>query len=120
MQYDLARIAVWNADVAGATELARAYRQEVSAHNIRFEVQRTHELDGMIAFAEGDVEAALSHFEQANQQDPQIWLLKARAYAADGDDAAARAACEHVIDFNQLNFNLAYVRSLARDLLDTL
>jgi len=120
LKYDLARIAVWNADIARATELASEYRQEVSDYNIRFEVQRTHELDGMIALARGDEEGAISHFEQANQQDPQIWLLKARAYAATGDAEKARSACEHVIDFNQLNFNLAYVRSLARELLDTL
>jgi tetratricopeptide (TPR) repeat protein len=120
LKYDLARVSVWNADIASATDLAETYRQEVAAHNIRFEVQRTHELDGMIAFAEGDVDAALGHFEQANQQDPQIWLLKARAFAANGDDGNARAACQHVIDFNQLNFNLAYVRRLAQDLLETL
>jgi tetratricopeptide (TPR) repeat protein len=120
LKYDLSRIAVWTADVAGAAELAAAYRQEVESHNIRFELQRTHELDGMIAFADGDEEAALTHFEQANQQDPQIWLLKARAFVAIGDEENARAACEHVIDFNQLNFNLAYVRPLARELLETL
>jgi len=119
-RYDLARVALWNADLDTASALADTYRQEVAVHNVRFEVQRTHELDGMIALAEGDMDSAIGHFEQANQQDPQIWLLKARTYAAMGDDESARRACEQVIDFNQLNFNLAFVRNTARELLETL
>jgi len=119
-KYDLARVAVWQANLDLANELAGAYRTEVATNNIRFEVQRTHELDGMIALAEGATETALGHFDQANQQDPQIWLLKARTYAAMGDSESSRRACQHVIDFNQLNFNLAYVRNTARELLETL
>ena len=119
-KYDLARIALWQADLDVANELADAYRDEVAAHNVRFETQRTHELDGMIALAEGRMDAAMIHLEKANQQDPQIWLLKARTYAAMGDVESARVACEHVVDFNQLNFNLAYVRNTARELLETL
>jgi len=119
-KYNLARVALWQADLDAANELADAYRDEVATHNIRFEVQRTHELDGMIALAEGRMDAAIIHFEQANQQDPQIWLFKARTYAAMGDAQGARLACQQVIDFNQLNFNLAYVRNTARELLETL
>lgn len=119
-KYDLARIALWKGDLNTASELAQTYRSEVALHNIRFEVQQTHQLDGMIKLAEGDLEAAMAHFEQANQQNPQIWLLKARTYAAMGDVESARSACRHVIDFNQLNFNLAYVRITARELLETL
>ena len=33
---------------------------------------------------------------------------------------AARLACQEVIDFNQLGFNLAYVRNTARQLLEEL
>jgi tetratricopeptide (TPR) repeat protein len=120
LKYDLTRIALWKGDLTVAHELADAYRDEVAAHNIRFEIQQTHELDGMILLAEGDLESAMAHFEQANQQNPQIWLLKARTYAAMGDIEAARSACQQVIDFNQLNFNLAYVRNTARELLETL
>jgi tetratricopeptide (TPR) repeat protein len=119
-KYDLARIALWRGDLDVASELADVYREEVAAHKIRFEVQRTHELDGMIALAEGDMDTAISHFERANQEDPQIWLLKARTYAAMGDVESARRACEQVINFNQLNFNLAFVRNTARELLETL
>jgi tetratricopeptide (TPR) repeat protein len=118
--YDLTRVALWNGDLATATELADAYREAVEIHKVRFEIQRTHELDAMIAIAEGDPDDAILHLEQANQQDPQIWLLKARAHAAKGDIESARLACEHVIDFNQLSINLAFVRNTARELLESL
>jgi tetratricopeptide (TPR) repeat protein len=118
--YDLARVALWKADVDTAKKLATTYRDEVATHNARFEVQRTHKLDGMIALAEGHMDEAIMHFERANQRDPETWLLKARAYTAMGDAEEARRACEQVIDFNELNFNLAFVRETARELLATL
>ncbi len=74
----------------------------------------------MMALARGTPQIALSVFEQANQQNPRVLLLEARAQSAAGDDEAARAMCEQVIDFNQLNVNLGYVREQARDLLETL
>jgi hypothetical protein len=37
-----------------------------------------------------------------------------------GDTNGARFACEQVINFNQLNFNLAFVRNTARVLLKSL
>jgi tetratricopeptide (TPR) repeat protein len=119
-KWDLARVAVSTGNLDTASELADTYREAVADHAIRFEVQRTHELDGMIALAEGDLETAVGHFEQANQQNPQVWMLKARAYAAMGDREGARSACEHVINFNQLSLNLAYVRRPARELQESL
>jgi len=119
-KYDLARVALWQGDLATASELANAYREAVEIHGVRFEVQRTHELDAMIAIAESDLDDAIAHLERANQQDPQIWLLKARAHAAKGDTEKARQACQHVIDFNQLSINLAFVRNPARELLESL
>jgi len=118
--YDLARVALWKGDVASASELANAYREAVDTNSVRFDVQRTHELDAMIAIAENDIDSAIGHLERADQQDPQIWLLKARAYAAMGDTEGARLACVQVVNFNQLNFNLAYVRNTARELLESL
>ena len=118
--YDLARVALWKGDLATASELARTYREAVDIQKIRFEIQRAHELDAMIAIAEGDMDDAIAHLERANQQDPQIWFLKARAHFAKGDTESAREACEHVIDFNQLSINLAFVRHPARELLQSL
>jgi hypothetical protein len=72
----------------------------------------------MVALAEGRFDAALGELAQANQQNPQVLLLTARTHAAMGDRQAARLACEQVINFNQLSFNLAYVRNTARELLE--
>ena len=115
--FDLARIALWRGDLGAASELAADYREAVAERSIRFEVRQSHELDGMVALAEGDFDAALAEFAQANQQNPQVLLLTARTHAAAGDSEAARQACKQVIDFNQLSFNLAYVRNTARELL---
>ena len=118
--FDLARIALWRGDLARASEFAATYREGVAEHGIRFEVRQSHELDGMVALAEGDFDAALEELAQANQQNPQVLLLTARTHAAAGDQEAARIACQQVIDFNQLSFNLAYVRNTAQELLEEL
>jgi len=117
---DFARIALWQGDLGAASELAANYRETVVDHSIRFEVRQSHELNGMVALAEGNFDTALDELAQANQQNPQVLLLTARTHAAAGDSDAARQACEQVIDFNQLSFNLAYVRNTARELLEEL
>jgi tetratricopeptide (TPR) repeat protein len=118
--FDLARVALWHGDVANASVLASDYREAVAEHNIRFEVRQSHELNGMVALAEGDFATALEELAQANQQNPQVLMLTARAHAAGGDPEAARRACNEVIGFNQLNFNLAYVRNTAHQMLEEL
>ena len=117
---DMARIALERGDIEAAAELADAYREAVAAHNIRFEVRQSHELDGRLALAQGEAEKALADLALANQQNPQVLLLQAAAHSKTGDTEAARAACEQVVDFNQLSVNLAYVREQARDLLESL
>ena len=89
-------------------------------HGVLFERQLSRQLDGMVALARGKPKAALFELANANQQNPQVLLLNARAFAAAGDREAARAACRQVIDFNQLNFNLAYVRPIALEMIGSL
>lgn len=118
--FDLARTALWKGDLATAAELASAYRKAVAVPDIRMEVQQSHELDAMLALAEGDYKSALFELANANQQDPQVILLTARAFEAAGDLDAAYQACKKVVDFNQLSINLAFVRNTAIDLMGTL
>jgi len=118
--YDMARVAMERGDFAVASELAASYGEAVSVPNIRFEVQQSHELGARLALAEGTPEIALAEREQANQQNPKVLLLEARAYSQAGDKEAARATCEQIVDFNQLSVNLAYVRGQARDMLESL
>ncbi len=118
--YDRARLALAARDLGTAGDLAADYREAVALHNVRFEVQQSRQLDGLIALASGEPKAALFELANANQQNPQVLLLNALAFSAAGDREAARAACRQVITFNQLNFNLAYVRGEARKMLDEL
>jgi tetratricopeptide (TPR) repeat protein len=111
--YDMARVALWKGDVAAAAEQAIAYRQAVEEHGIPFELRQSSKLDGMVALANGDFEAALEDLTRASDQDPQTWLLRARAYAAAGDLDTAREACAQAINFNQPVYNLALVRNTA-------
>lgn len=117
---DSVRVALRRGDLELATALAEDYRTAVARHNVRFELQQAHELDGLIALASGNPQAALFELANANQQNPRVLFLNARAFADAGDRKAARAACRHVIDFNQLNFNLAFVRGEARSILKEL
>lgn len=118
--HDMARVALERGDFAVASELASSYREAVSGPNIRFEVQQSHELGARLALAQEDPQKALADLEQANQQNPEVLMLEARAHLQSGDKVAARTGCEEVVDFNQLSVNLAYVRGLAWDMLESL
>lgn len=67
------------------------------------------------AAGEGLAKAA-AELAQANQQDPRVLYHLARAYQGKGDTKLARLAAEH----NSLNFNYAYVRGKAKQLLGQL
>ena len=118
--FDLARTALWKGDLDSAAEMATVYRKAVVGPNIRVERQQSHELDAMLALAGGDYKTALFELANANQQDPQVMLLTARAFEAAGDLDAASQASQQVVDFNQLSINLAYVRNAAIELMGTL
>jgi tetratricopeptide (TPR) repeat protein len=118
--FDLARIALRRGDLDAAADLAATYRDAVAVNNVRGELQQSRQLDGMVSLAKGEPKAALFDLANANQQNPQVLFLNARAFMAIGDREAARAACRQVVDFNQLSFNLAYVRESARKLLKSL
>ena len=84
-----------------------------------FELRQDHELMGRIALAEGKGAEAVAQLEQANDQDPRVLLLTARAHEAAGDQAAAAELIRQVAEFNQLSFPLSYVRAEARERLNT-
>jgi hypothetical protein len=47
-------------------------------------------------------------------------LLTGRAFQLAGDAEAARQACAQVVDFNEINLNLAYVRNAAIEFIENL
>jgi tetratricopeptide (TPR) repeat protein len=111
--YDLVRVALLRKDVASAAETAQQYRTQVEARKIPFEVWRTHELIGLVAFAKGDFERAVVELEQANQQDPRVVFELGEAYAAVGKADLAKVAFARAAGFNGLGINYGYVRAKA-------
>jgi len=83
----------------------------------------------------GRFEDSIAKYEQALAVDPNFVasyvgisnnrmfmgeMDETRAYSQSGNNEAARATCEQVVDFNQLNVNLAYIRGQAREMLESL
>lgn len=112
-----ARIALERGETTIAAGLTADYASATKAHGINFELQQARELAARVALAAGDPRKALFELAHANQQDPEVLLLNARAFAAAGDPEAARAACRQVVEFNQLNANLAFARPTAHRML---
>jgi len=100
---DLVRVALARGDLDAAAEQAAAYRQQVEAHQIPFELWQSHELDGLIALARGDARGAIDELRRANRQDARVLLAEAKALWAAGDDQEARAVCSRAANLNALN-----------------
>jgi tetratricopeptide (TPR) repeat protein len=114
--YNQALVALAAGDLAGAKEKSAEYHAAVQGPAVPFEQRQDHELLGRIALAEGNAAEAVAHLTQANQQDPRVLLLIARAHEAGGDQAAAADMLRQAAEFNQLSFPLSYVRGEAQRL----
>jgi tetratricopeptide (TPR) repeat protein len=114
-RYNNARVALAKWDLAKAKTEAEAYEQGATARKNAFRVRQAHQVLGSIAMAEKQYDAALAHYAQANQQDPQVLYLTAQVYQAKGDqgkakELSARAANAHILP--QITY--AFVRSKAK------
>jgi tetratricopeptide (TPR) repeat protein len=114
--YNEALVALAEGDIAQAKEKTAAYHTAIQGPAVPFELRQDHELMGRIALAEGNGAESVAHLEQANQQDPRVLLLTARAHDAAGNQQAAAELIRQVAEFNQLGFPLSYVRSEAREM----
>ena len=114
--YDRVRVLLARGDLEAARETAAAYAEAVVARGIPFELRQHHELEGRLAMAAGDAEAAVGHLERANQQDPRVLLLLAEAHRDQGRVAEARDYATRAADYNGLGINYAYARLAARKL----
>ena len=80
-----------------------------------FRVRQAHELMGSIAMAEKHYDAALAHFAQANQQDPQVLYWTALAHQAKGNTAKAKELAAQAANANVLPLvTYAFVREKAK------
>jgi tetratricopeptide (TPR) repeat protein len=118
--FDEATVALARSDLAAARQKAQAYTTAAAGRQVPFEVRQSHELQGRIALQEKDGARAASELAQANQLDPRVQFYLAQALKAKGDTAAAREAARQAAEHNGLNFNYAYVRGKAQQLLGQL
>jgi hypothetical protein len=118
--YRLALVAIARGSLDLGRELALDYRREVSQFEDPFEVQRQFELSGEIALADNEPATALTRLALADQSNPRILLLEARAHLANGNSAEARAAAQSIVAFNQPRMDFAIYWRQARKLLDQL
>jgi hypothetical protein len=117
--FEQGRVAAAKNDLATAKAKAAEYTSQVSNRKVPFELRQQRELAGMIALAEKHGAYAVKEFQQANQRDPRIIYLTSLALDAAGDRAKAATLRTDVANFNELNFNYAYVRSKARKAVST-
>ena len=111
--FEESRVAVAKGDVATAKSRATEYAQQVQLRRVPFEVRQQHELAGLIALAEKRYGPAMMEFGQANQRDPRVLLLMARAAQGAGNTETAAALANKAAHFNELSFNFAYVKTKA-------
>lgn len=112
--FEEARVALARKDGAAAKAKAAAYAAAVAVKKIPFEVRQSHELAGQIALEEKSYPAAVAELQQANDQDPRVLYLLARALQGAGDAQKAKEVGAKAADFNALSPNYGYVRGKAK------
>jgi tetratricopeptide (TPR) repeat protein len=108
--------ALMKGDLAGARPAADAYRARALARGLPFELRRVHQLDGHLALLSKDYPLAVAELGRANQNDPYVLVLLARALQGAGKPKEARDAWSAAADYNELGFPIswAFVRAEAR------
>jgi len=107
------RAALAVGDLATAKEMATAYRAQADEHGIPFELRLASEVEGLCALHEKAYDKARAALAKANQRDPRVLFALARATEGGGDHEAAGALLKRTANFNELNFNYAFVRNEA-------
>ena len=100
--YNLGRVALAKNDPAAAKSHAEQYLKGAEAKQNDFRIRQAHELAGQIAAKEKNFDQAISHLEQASQQDPYVVYLLAQAYQGKGDKAKASELFKQAAEFNTL------------------
>jgi tetratricopeptide (TPR) repeat protein len=115
--YNDGQIALAKWDLPKAKTEAKAYEEGATARKNTFRIRQAHALMGNIAMAEKQYDAALAHFAQANQQDPQVLYWTALAHGAKGNTARAKELAAKAANANVLpQVTYAFVRAKAKKL----
>jgi tetratricopeptide (TPR) repeat protein len=120
LMYHEARVALKLDDLENARTIANRYGDLVGEYQIPAERRAHRELVGLVALAEGDFDAAATHLEKADQDDPRVLYELALAHRGAGNIEKAKEFAERAAAWNGLGINFAYVRHKARELVKTL
>ena len=108
-------------ELSSARSYAAKYHNQVEILQSLTLTRTVHQLNGMIALAQGDYAATVKELEQANQQNPYNLYRLASAYLRMGDSTSARKLASEAAHFNQISsMPYALVRGKAVRLNDDL
>ena len=100
-----------------AESRAAEYVTAAEANGTAFEKRRVHELKGWIAWMNEDLEGAVSHLAQANQNNPVVLYWSAVAHKELGNMDKASELANRAANRNTLSALLPFVRNEALALL---
>ncbi|MGA9120291.1 MAG: tetratricopeptide repeat protein [Bacteroidota bacterium] len=107
-------VALAKNDIAGAKSIAKRF-EEVAAQNNQDQIQRSlHQIRGMIAIADMKYADAVTELNQTNLRDPLNMYRLAEAYEGAGNATKAKELRNDIRNFNEISFNLAFVRPLTK------
>ncbi len=120
-RYNTARVAIARGDLAKAAGEAAALREGAESRGNKVQIRLAHELEGMIALAQGDAARAVVELQNANQQNPYNLYRQALAWQNRGDTAKARELATAAARFYGLPLmNYGFIRKKAETLVASL
>jgi len=113
--FNMTRVALGKRDLAAAKTEAAEFQKLAESSRNPFQTKLAHTLNGMVALAGKDWDAAIAELQQGNLQDPYNLYRLSLAYQGKGDKAKAKEFAAKAADFNALPaLNAAFVRSKAK------
>ena len=117
--YDESVIAIKLGNLTNARSKAAAfYRQAEEEHNER-EIRLYHELVGIISLKEGQYDDAIFELNLTDKNNPQNIYRIALAYEGKGEKEKAKELYIKAANFNEINYNYAFIRKKAQAKLST-
>ncbi len=115
--YNMARLALAEKDMEAAKKAADEFKKGAAESKNPSLIRQSHELAGMIAFAEKDYDKAISELDQSSQQNPYNLYRLAKAYQEKGDEAKMKEFAKKASEFYSLpQINYAFIRSKAKEM----
>ena len=113
--YNMACIFAKEGDFESAKKNAQKFESRSKARRNPARIKYAHELNGIIALAEGDYDTAIIELNQASQLNPHNLYRLAQAYEGKGDKVTAKALFEKAANANISNsLPYALIRLKAR------